>query len=115
MLACKGNFINEIGSNNKDGAKTKAKSISENNQNWIIAKFQILVKPNYDFSSKKVSRSDFLTPNNSLVFTKLRQIFVIIVIFNHFYLEFYIRIKIDISNYTLGKVYSQLELDDLGR
>ena len=53
----------------------------------------------------------FLTPNASRAFTKLRQVFVVAPILNHFDPERHIQIEIDVSDYTIDVVLSQLTLD----
>ena len=50
-----------------------------------------------------------------LAFTKLRQAFVKVLILYYFDLECYIRIEIDISDYAIGEIFSQLTLDNLGQ
>ncbi len=56
----------------------------------------------------------FFTSRIRKTFTELRQVFVKAPILNHFDLECYIRIKTDVSGYTMGEIFSQLILDDLG-
>ena len=63
---------------------------------------------------KKTIGSDFFTPGAKLKFPELRQIFVKIPILYHFDLECHIWIKTDVLSYAIGKVLSQLALDDLG-
>lgn len=46
-------------------------------------------------------------------FIKLRQVFIKASKLNYFYLEHYIYIKIDISNYIIGRIFSQLILNNL--
>ncbi len=57
------------------------------------------------------SRS-FLTSKAGKVFTKLRQVFVEAPILNHFDLERYIRIEMDISRYAIGEILGQLTSDN---
>ncbi len=57
----------------------------------------------------------FLTANARKAFTKLRQVFVKAPILNHFDPERHIRIETDASGYVIGRILSQLTLDDLGR
>ena len=59
--------------------------------------------------------SDFLSLEAKLAFTKLRQTFVKTPIFYHFDLKHHIWIETDISGYAIGKVFSQLILDNLGQ
>ena len=66
-------------------------------------------------TKKTIRSSDFLTPGVKLAFTKLRQAFLKASILHHFNLEYYIGIETDISGYAIGKVFSQLTLDDLGQ
>ena len=56
----------------------------------------------------------FLTSGARKAFTKLRQVFVKALILNHFDLEYYIQIETDTSGYIIGRIFSQLILDDLG-
>ena len=49
-----------------------------------------------------------------LAFIKLRQVFLKASILYHFNSKCYIRIKINILGYTIGKVLSQLISDGLG-
>ena len=72
--------------------------------------------------SKKSSKSiktlrslDFLILRVRLALTKLKQVFVKVLIPQHFNLEYHIRIETDVSGYTIDKVLSQLTLDDLGQ
>ena len=66
-------------------------------------------------SKKAVGPSDFLTPGAKLAFTKLRQAFLKAPILHHFDPERHIRIETDVSDYAIGRVLSQLTLDDSGR
>ena len=61
----------------------------------------------------KNSESGFLILRARLAFTELRQTFIKVLIIYRFDLEFYIYIKTDISDYTIGKILSQLTLDNL--
>ena len=54
--------------------------------------------------SKKMVRSDFLTPGAKLVFAELRQAFVKAPILHHFNLERHIRIETDASRYAISEV-----------
>ena len=65
-------------------------------------------------SKKTVRSSDFLTPRAKLAFSKLRQAFLKAPILHHFNPERHIQIETDVSGYTIGRVLSQLTLDDLG-
>ena len=62
-----------------------------------------------------VRSSDFFTSGAKLAFTKLKQAFFKVRILYHFNWERPIRIKTNASDYSIGKVFSQLTLDDLGR
>ena len=66
-------------------------------------------------SKKTVRSSDFFTCRAKLAFTKLRQAFFKAPILHHFDLERHIRIETDVSGYAIGRVLSQLTLDDLGQ
>ena len=65
--------------------------------------------------SQKTVGSDFLIPRAKLAFIKLRQAFLIAPILHHFDSDCHIRIETDASGYTIGGVFSQLTLDNLGR
>ena len=65
-------------------------------------------------SKKPVRSLEFLILGAKLVFTKLRQGFFKAPILNHINLECHIWIKIDALGYTIGGVFSQLTLYDLG-
>ena len=73
------------------------------------------------FKSKKLSKfkkmvgSDFFTPGARLVFTKLRKAFLKALIVHHFDPEHHIPVETDTSGYAIGRVFSQLPLDDLGQ
>ena len=62
-----------------------------------------------------VRSSDFFTLRIELAFTKLQQTFVKALIFYYFDLERYIQIKMNVSEYAIGEILSQLILDDLGQ
>ena len=49
---------------------------------------------------------DFLTLRARLIFTKLKQAFVKVLILYHFNLKRYFRIKIDTSGYAISGVFS---------
>ncbi len=57
----------------------------------------------------------FLTFGARKAFTELRQAFVEASILNHYDLEYYIKIKTNISGYVIGRIFSQLNLDNLGQ
>ena len=70
--------------------------------------------------SKNLSKSKkmewgFLTSGARMAFTKLRQAFIKASIFHHFNPEHHIRIGMDASGYSIGRVFSQLTLDNLSR
>ena len=65
-------------------------------------------------SVKAVKRSNYLTPNTKKTFNHLRHAFIQASILQHFDLGLHIRIKIDMSDFGIGKVLNQLILDDLG-
>ena len=58
---------------------------------------------------------DFFIPRAKLAFTELRQAFFKTQIFHHFDLKCHIRIETDASSYAIGRVFSQLTLDNLGQ
>ena len=57
----------------------------------------------------------FLTTNAKKAFAELRQAFIKAPILNHFDLKHYIQIKTDALGYVIGRIFSQLTLDNLGR
>ena len=57
----------------------------------------------------------FFTTDARKTFTELRQAFIEAPILNHFNLEHHIRIETDVLGYAIGRIFSQLTLDDLGR
>ncbi len=57
----------------------------------------------------------FLTSEARKAFIKLRQVFVETSILNHFDPEHYIQTETDDSCYAIGRIFSQLTSDDLGR
>ena len=50
-----------------------------------------------------------------MTFSKLKQAFIKAPILYHFDPEHHIRVETDVSGYAIGRVFSQLTLDDLGR
>ena len=57
----------------------------------------------------------YLTPGAKLAFTQLRQAFTEALILRHFNPKCHIQIEIDASGYAIGRVLSQLTLDNLGQ
>ena len=47
-----------------------------------------------------------------MAFIKLRQVFIEALILNYFDLKCYIQIEMDISDYTIGGIFNQLNLYD---
>ncbi len=76
---------------------------------WICA------KKLKDFQAKNLSSQSglFFITNTKKSFTKLRQAFIKVPILNHFDLERHIQIETDTSGYIIGKILSQLTLNDL--
>ena len=64
--------------------------------------------------SKKTVNSDFIIFEAKLVFTKLGQTFVKVLILHHFNPERYIRIETNASGYAISEVLSQLTSDNSG-
>ena len=89
--------------NEVDGGEVEDNEVGEKVQKR--SKFKNLYK----------STSDFLIPGARLAFTKLRQAFLKALILHHFDPERHIRIETDASGYAIGRVLSQLTLDNLGR
>ncbi len=63
---------------------------------------------------QKSRKKLYFTTDASRTFTKLKQAFVKALILNHFNPEHHIWIEIDVFGYTIGRILSQLTLDDLG-
>ena len=73
---------------------------------------------NHDFplNFKNIkARPGFLISKARLAFTKLKQAFVKVLIFNYFDSECHIQIETNASGYVIGWSLSQLTLDDLGQ
>ena len=114
-----------VGADNKDehnGSELNRSGIDnvevdggEVRDNEIEKKCQKTSKSKNLSKSKKTVRSDFLTAGARLAFTKLRQAFVKAPILHHFDPECHIRVETDALSYTIGEVFSQLILDDLGQ
>ena len=68
-----------------------------------------------NLSKSKKRKSGFLTSGAKRAFTKLRQAFIKAPIFHHFDLERHIWVETDASGYAIGRVFSQLTLDNLGQ
>ena len=64
---------------------------------------------------KNLNRAkDYLTPKAWLAFTQFKKAFTKALIFRQFDLEYHIQIETNVSSYAIGKVLSQLTLDNLG-
>ena len=100
-----------------DGSELNGSEIDggEVGDDEVGKKVQKLSKSKNLSKSKKMVRSDFLTPKAKLAFTELRQTFVKVPILHHFDPERHIWIKTDVSGYTIGGVFSQLTLDNLSQ
>ena len=101
----------EIDGGEFDGGKVDDE-VGKKNQK--TSKYKYLFKFKKLFNSKKILRSEFFTPRARLAFTKFRQAFVKALIFYHFDPKCYIRVETDASSYIIGRVLSQLTLDNLG-
>lgn len=55
----------------------------------------------------------FFKAKARLTFTKLEQVFIETLIFCYFNSKRYTRIEMDVFGYAIGKVFSQLTLDNL--
>ena len=64
-------------------------------------------------SGNNLGKPKFLTSKAKKAFDRLRQAFTEAPILRHFDLECYIRIETDVSSYTIGKVLSQLTLNQV--
>ena len=72
-----------------------------------MSKFKKMIKSN-DFL-------DFFTSRTRQIFIKLRQAFIRALILYHYNLECYILIEINVLGYLMGKILSQLILDNLSQ
>ena len=63
---------------------------------------------------KAIRGSDYLAPATKKAFNHLRYTFTQAPVLQNFDLKWHIRIEIDVSGYAIGRVISQLTLDDLG-
>ena len=99
---CKNELDNkdEINDSKIDGNKIKDKKIKNN---------KFVKKKNYQRiskSKKTVGFSNFFTTGTRLVFTKLRQVFVKVLILYYFDPKRHIQIKTYDSSYAIGRVFS---------
>ena len=65
-------------------------------------------------SVKAARVSDYLIPDAKKNFNHLRYAFIQAPLFQHFDPEWHIQIETDVLSYTIGRVLSQLILNDLG-
>lgn len=83
------------------------------------AKSKIMIMPKFLFQSKLLIESNFglgfPTFEAKLAFAILKQAFIEAPILYHFDPKCYICIKTDVLSYTIGKVFSELILNNLGR
>ena len=73
-----------------------------------------MVKRSPAHTKATIGAIDYLTPNAKVSFTQLKKTFLEILIFCHFDPKCHIWIKINMSDYVIGGVLSQLTLDNLG-
>ena len=79
------------------------------------SKKYIYAKKAMGFHFENLNQSEiFFIFETKKAFKKLRQMFIETLILNHFDLERHIWIKTDVSGYTIGKILSQLTLNNLG-
>lgn len=81
-------------------------SKSKNMIRPCLAKLHLLLEPSF--------RPGFLTSRARWVFAELRQVFIKMLILYHFDAEYYIRVEINISDYTISGALSQLPFGQLG-
>ena len=93
----------EFVSNEVDGSIIKNNKVAEEKNYQKTSKFKKLVRS-----------SDFFISRTRLAFIKLKQIFVKTSILYYFDPKSYNWIKIDILSSIIGRVFSQLTLDNLG-
>lgn len=105
-------IVDKVGIDNAIGrAKFQVDSQmkSSKSKNMIrpcLAKLHLLLEPSF--------RPGFLTSRARLVFAELRQVFIKMLILYHFDAEYYIRVEINISDYTISGALSQLPFGQLG-
>ena len=79
----------------------------------ILAKFK-----NHNFPPNfrnMEAKPDFFISKARLAFTKLRQVFIEAPIFHYFNLKYYIWNETGKSGYAIGRILSQLTLDNLSQ
>ena len=91
--------------NKLDGNKINGDKVGDNK---VKKKVQKLSKSKNLSKSKKTLESNFFIFRARLAFIKLWKIFIKAPIFYHFDSEHHIRIEMDVSNYTIHGVLSQL-------
>ena len=100
----KNSTIDGVGDNVSKVRGTKSKNI-------IMSDFLIKLKSLVEQSFKL----GFLTFKANLLFAKLKQVFIEILILYHFDLECHIYVQINASRYAISRVFSQLVLDNSGQ
>ena len=98
----------ELDSGDVDGGEVEGDKVEKKVQKTSKSK-------KFSKSKKMIRSSHFLTSRAKLAFTKLRQAFFKFLILHYFNLDRHIRIKIDVLDYAIGGVFSQLTLDNLSR
>ena len=89
-----------------ENAKVGSVGIGNNCENKTIE-----ISP---LTSKNLNRAiGYLTPKARLAFTQLKKAFTKALILQHFDLKCHIRIETNTSGYVIGKILSQLTLDNL--
>lgn len=81
-------------------------SMSINKLRVYLALSQQLVKPSY--------KQSFLTFRTRLVFAKLGQTFIELLILYYFDLEYDVLVETNALSYAISKIFNQLALDNLG-
>ena len=94
----------EINNNKVDSGEAGDNEIRKKGQK--TSKSKNLFKSKKLSKSKKMVESDFFTPGARLAFTKLRQIFIKVLILHYFDSERHIQFKINLSGYIIGGIFS---------
>ena len=67
------------------------------------------------YTKATIGAIGYLTPDAKVAFIQLRKVFIKALILCYFDLECHIQIKTDVSAYAIGRVLSQLILNNLGK
>lgn len=86
-----------------------------NNNNKCINQYKVNVrKKKLKKESKSFNKTDFYYYNAKIAFTKLKQTFMIMLIFCYFNPEYHIQIITHALGYAINEILNQLTLDNVG-